>query len=338
MLIVRPIQQTDTDTLIEFAAAAGVGHTNLPRDNKRLQEKIDHSELSFTATITQAGDESYQFILQDLATNQLAGTCAIDACIGLSQPNYSYRLSQVVHASKDLKLVNRVLALHLSHDYTGVSRLSAFYLQPDYRHSYFDQLLSKSRLLFMARFPERFTGTTIAEIKGVINDHQQSPFWESVGRHFFNMQFAEADLLTGTNNKAFVADLMPRHPLYVPLLPEAAQGVIGQHHEDFEDIVNILEHEGLRFEDQVDIFDAGPMLEARTRHIRTIRQAQFGNLEISEKSDPKGQRILVGNNQCEEFRCILARKSRDSNAITLNAEQANALLAEAGEQLIYSPL
>lgn len=338
MLIVRPINTSDLNDLEHFAAAAGAGHTNLPQDTKRLQEKIDHSELSFAANITQAGDESYQFVLQDLESEQLVGTCAIDACIGLSQPNYSYRLSQVVHASKDLKLVNRVLALHLSHDYTGVSRLSAFFLQHNYRHSHYDQLLSKSRLLFMAKFPDRFTGTTIAEIKGVIDDNQASPFWESVGRHFFNMKFAEADLLTGTNNKAFVADLMPRHPLYVPLLPASAQAVIGQHNEDFEDVVNILEHEGLRFEDQVDIFDAGPMLEARTRHIRTIRQSQTAAITITNQTTSDGQRVLVGNNHCQDFRCILARLDTDTQQVVLTAKQAQALMVETGEVVIFSPL
>jgi len=338
MLIVRPIQQADKTALAEFAAAAGVGHTNLPQDDNRLQAKINHSELSFAANIEQAGDESYQFVLQDLEQSALVGTCAIDACIGLSQPNYSYRLSTIVHASKDLKMVNRVLALHLSHDYTGVSRLSAFFLSPDYRHSFHDQLLSKSRLLFMARFPERFTGTTIAEIKGIIDDQQVSPFWEGVGRHFFNMDFAEADLMTGTNNKAFVADLMPRNPLYVPLLPATAQAVIGKHHEDFEDIINILEHEGLHFEDQVDIFDAGPILEARTRNLRTIRNAQTATITITEAPQAIGQRVLVSNNQCQDFRCLLARKDQQSGTISLSQAQTDALQVVNDEQVLYSPL
>ncbi|MDP6189688.1 MAG: arginine N-succinyltransferase, partial [Gammaproteobacteria bacterium] len=321
MLIVRPIQQTDKTAFQTFAKAAGVGHTNLPRDDQQLQAKLDHSELSFSTPVKQAGEESYQFVLEDLSNQILAGTCAIDACIGLSQPNYSYRLATMVHASKQLKLVNRAMVLQLSHDYTGVSRLSAFYLSPEYRHSFHDQLLSKARLMFMARFPERFSGTTIAEIKGVIDEQHISPFWESVGRHFFTMDFAEADLLTGTSNKAFIADLMPRHPLYVELLPAAAQAVIGQHHKDFEDVVNILEHEGLRFVDQVDIFDAGPMLEARTRLIRTVRKAEYATIAIENNTNQNnGLRVLLSNNQCQDFRCLLARKQTDSEVIYLNQQ------------------
>ncbi|MDP6969257.1 MAG: arginine N-succinyltransferase [Gammaproteobacteria bacterium] len=339
MLIVRPIQQADKAAFHTFAKAAGVGHTNLPQDNQQLQTKLDHSALSFSSDIAQAGEESYQFVLEDLSNQTLAGTCAIDACIGLSQPNYSYRLATMVHASKQLKLVNRAMVLQLSHDYTGVSRLSAFYLSPEYRHSFHDQLLSKARLMFMARFPERFSGTTIAEIKGVIDDQHISPFWESVGRHFFTMDFAEADLLTGTSNKAFIADLMPRHPLYVELLPAPAQAVIGQHHKDFEDVVNILEHEGLRFVDQVDIFDAGPMLEARTRLIRTIRKAEYSTIAIDHNSaHSSGSRVLLSNNQCQDFRCLLARKQPDSEVISIQPQTAQALGVSDGEQVLYSPL
>ena len=338
MLIVRPIQQADKAAFHAFAKVAGAGHTNLPQDEQQLQAKLVHSALSFASKIEQAGEESYQFVLQDLGNQTLAGTCAIDACVGLSQPNYSYRLATMVHASKELKLVNRTMVLQLSHDYTGVSRLSAFYLSPEYRHSFHDQLLSKARFMFMARFPERFSDTTISEIKGVIDDQNVSPFWESVGRHFFAMDFAEADLLTGTN-KAFIADLMPRHPLYVELLPAAAQAVIGQHHTDFEDVINIHEHEGLRFVDQVDIFDAGPMLEARTRLIRTIRKAEQATIAIDhDRAQTSGSRVLLSNNQCQDFRCLLARKQSDSEVIYINPQIAQALGVSDGEQVLYSPL
>jgi len=341
MLIVRPIQHEDKEAILGFAKAAGVGHTNLPDNERELQAKIDHSELSFNTHLDQAGEESYQFVLENTGTQELAGTCAIDACVGLSEPNYSYRLSTLVHASKDLKMVNRVLALHLSHDYTGVSRLSAFYLHPDYRHSFYDQLLSKARLMFMACFPERFSGTTIAEIKGVLNAKDSSPFWDSLGRHFFAMDFAEADSLSGTSNKSFIADLMPRHPVYVPLLPAAAQEVIGQHNEDFEDIVNILEHEGLQFMDQVDIFDAGPILEARTRLIRTIRQVQQAEVVLKEDTARDNAtpsvKALLSNNRYQEFRCVLGNLSTDGK-VYLTAEEAKALALLPNQHILVAPL
>jgi arginine/ornithine succinyltransferase subunit-like protein len=187
----------------------------------------------------------------------------------------------------------------------------------------------------MACFPERFAATTIAEIKGVIDDQGVSPFWESVGRHFFSMDFAEADLLTGSSNKRFIANLMPRYPLYVPLLSDAAQSVISQHHDGVEDIVNILEHEGLHFEGHVDIFDAGPILEVRTRHIRAIRHAEQITVAVGDSVE-HGKRVLVSNNSCLDFRCIIARKQ--GAALILSEAQLEGLQVANGNTVTYCPL
>jgi len=335
MLIVRPIKKDDTKTFNNFAAAAGVGHTNLPNNPVQLAQKINHSELSFAASVDHAGEEGYTFVMEDTTTHQLVGTCTADATVGLSEPYYTYRIDQVTHSSSDLAINNRVPALHMSHDYTGASRLSSFYIEPDYRCDFYDQLLSKSRLLFMTCFPERFSATTIAEIKGVIDENGISPFWEGVGRHFFTMDFAKADLLTTSSNKHFITNLMPRYPLYVPLLNQQAQDVIGQHHDDAEDIVNILEHEGMHLEGHVDIFDAGPILEARTRLIRTIRHAEQTQAVMGDEV-VQGKRVLVCNNSCVDFRCILARKQSD--ALVLSKAQLEGLQVAAGNTLTYCHL
>jgi len=335
VLIVRPIKSDDSEAFIDFAAATGVGHTNLPNHPAQLSQKINHSELSFAASVDYAGEEGYTFVMEDTQSERLVGTCTVDATVGLSEPYYTYRVDQVVHASIDLQINNRIPALHISHDYTGASRLSSFYLEPDYRCNFYDQLLSKSRLLFMACFPERFAATTIAEMKGVIDNAGVSPFWESVGRHFFTMDFAAADLLTTSSNKNFIANLMPRYPLYVPLLSDAAQTVIGQHHTDVEDIVNILEHEGLHFEGHVDIFDAGPILEVRTRHIRAIRHAEETQVLLGDEV-LHGKRILVCNNSCHDFRCIITRMSH--NTLVLSIAQLEGLQVAAGNTLTYCRL
>jgi arginine N-succinyltransferase len=57
-----------------------------------------------------------------------------------------------------------------------------------------------------------------------------------------------------------VAELMPRHPVYVNLLPER-RAAIGEVHDDTQPARVLLEQEGFRYEGYVDIFDAGPTLE-----------------------------------------------------------------------------
>jgi arginine N-succinyltransferase len=149
------------------------------------------------------------------------------------------------------------------------------------------------------------------------------------------MDFAEADLLTASSNKRFIANLMPRYPLYVPLLSDAAQAVISQHNEDVEDIVNILEHEGLHFEGHVDIFDAGPILEVSTRHIRAIRHAEQIKVQVGALVE-QGKRVLVCNNSCLDFRCIIAHMPGTS--LVLSEAQLEGLQVVAGNTLTYCPL
>lgn len=48
------------------------------------------------------------------------------------------------------------------------------------------------------------------------------------------MDYPQAERLAGGRSKSFIAELMLHSPIYVPLLPEAAQWAIGQLHPDGE--------------------------------------------------------------------------------------------------------
>jgi arginine N-succinyltransferase len=74
--------------------------------------------------------------------------------------------------------------------------------------------------------------------------------------------------------KTFIAELMPAYPIYISLLPEAAREVIGQVHPNTAPARAILEKEGFSWRGSVDIFDAGPVLEAETDQIRAVRDSQ----------------------------------------------------------------
>src|SRR5207244_11992184 len=135
-------------------------------------------------------------------------------------------------------------------------------------------LLSKSRLLFIAEFADRFAPKVIAELRGRLEPDGLSPFWEGLGRHFFAMEYSTADYLTGIGQKAFIAELMPKHPVYVNLLPAAARDAIGVVHVDAAPARAMLEQEGFRYERYVDIFDAGPTVECFRETIDAIRRSQ----------------------------------------------------------------
>ena len=60
------------------------------------------------------------------------------------------------------------------------------------------------------------------------------------------MEFSKADFLSGTGQKSFIAELMPKHPLYIDYLTPEAQAVIGQVHPQTAPARAVLEAEALR--------------------------------------------------------------------------------------------
>ena len=131
MLVMRPAQMADLAEVQRLAADSPVGVTSLPDDAQVLGEKIAASEASFSAEVSFNGEESYFFVLEDSATGRLAGCSAIVASAGFSEPFYSFRNETFVHASRELKIHNKIHVLSLCHDLTGNSLLTSFYVERD---------------------------------------------------------------------------------------------------------------------------------------------------------------------------------------------------------------
>ncbi len=333
MNIIRPITADDLEVLVEFAEQSGPGFTSLPNNPQLLADKIERSLRSFSQPVTSAGDESYLFVLEDPQQRRVLGTCGIEAAVGTTDPWYHYRIGTIVHASRELRVHNRFQTLYLCNDYTGHSEVCTLYLHPDARHSRNGTLLSKARFLFMAEFPQRFAERVIAEMRGVSDDNGQSPFWEGLGKQFFSMEFSQADYLTGAGNKSFIAELMPKHSIYIHLLPEPAQQVIGQVHTNTQPARKMLEDEGFRFEGYIDIFDGGPTLVCQTRDIRSIRRSRYYNVQIGPSTATQTL-CMASAGSVEQFRCTLAALPIDpGGCVYLNREQAASLSVSDGDTL-----
>jgi arginine N-succinyltransferase len=331
MMVIRPIQQGDLNGLMELAKSAGVGLTSLPVNEERLARRIARSERAFAGEAEKA-DQGYVFVLEDSETGNLAGICGIDAAVGLKETWYNYRVGTIVHSSEELGVYTKHDTLFLSNDHTGFSELCSLFLHPEYRVNKNGGFLSKCRFLFLAEFPELFAKTVVAEMRGVSDADGRSPFWESLGRHFFSIDFAEADYRTGVGQKAFVAELMPKYPVYIDFLPKEAQEVIGQTHENTRPALAMLQSEGFRYEGYVDIFDAGPTVQAYASEIRAVRESRLLPVAVVHSVAEEGRQwVLVSNRQLTGFRVILIEAPVTGESLALTAEQARALNVEAGD-------
>ena len=328
-LLLRPVAAADLPDLVRMAAASADGISSLPNDEAKLRARIAASLQSFASPDDASGEETYLFVLED--AGRIVGCSGIAASAGFFDRFYSYRNEFVVHASTALGVSQRMHTLHLCHDLTGTTLLTSFYLEPDYEQGPAAQLLSRARLLFIRDNAARFSERIAAESPGITDAAGQSPFWDAVGRRFFGMAYPEAEAIIGGRSRACIADLMPPSPIYVALLPEAAQWALGQLHPVGELPFSVLQDEGFDADTYVDIFDGGPTVEAPLASLRSVRLAR--DVIVQDDRQGPGEWALVACTERARFRAVLAEVGHDVDAAT-----AARVGAQPGERLLVTPL
>ncbi|GGJ91308.1 arginine N-succinyltransferase [Pseudomonas matsuisoli] len=326
-MIVRPVTAADLPALIDLACSTGAGLTTLPANEARLAQRVEWAEKSFRGEAEQ-GDADYLFVMED-DHESVVGISAIAAAVGLREPWYNYRMGLTVSGSRELNIHKRIPTLFLANDLTGNSELCSLFLHADHRTGWNGRLLSKARMLFMAEFRELFASKVIAEMRGVSDAEGQSPFWDCLGRHFFKMAFTQADYLTGVGNKAIVAELMPKFPLYTCFLSEAAREVIGKVHPDTEPALAMLKSEGFTYQGYVDIFDAGPAIECETAKVRAVAASQRLVLAIGTPGDDAPP-FLIHNRKRSTCRITSAPARLAAGTLVVDPATARRLRLSAG--------
>lgn len=321
-MIIRPIAHSDLAVLQQIAVESGPGFTSLVDDRDFLTRKIQRSIDSFQRQVTQPGNENYLFVLEDEETGEVIGTTGIAASVGLDSPLYHYHRSQVVHHSRELGLFRRMEVLNMCNHYTGCSEICTLFLRPKFRRAHAGKLLSKVRFLFMAQNPQRFASTVIAEMRGVSDANGQSPFWNWLRDCFVDLDFATVTQMVGAGNNRFIAELMPKYPLYTHLMSEQARQVIGQVHEHTRPALHMLESEGFRHKGYVDLFDAGPTVEAELSQIHSVRDSMECRIQAVASATP-----VIPRNQA---------KSRDNLLLVANTS-VPGFRATVTDQATYLP-
>ncbi|WP_185265579.1 arginine N-succinyltransferase [Halopseudomonas xiamenensis] len=326
-MLVRAACIDDLPALLQLALEAGSGLTSLPASEERLGRRLQTVMASFAGELP-AADADYLFVLED-QQGQVIGTSGMLAAAGLREPWYSYRKGLTVTASRELNVYRQQPTLFLTNDLTGATALCSLYLSLPHRHSLNGRLLSKARFIHMAEFAGDFAPRVIAEMRGLSDRQGRSPFWDSLGHHFFRMDFARADYLTGTGSKAFIAEMMPKFPLYACFLSDEARAAMGRVHPDSEPALAMLLEEGLHDQGYIDIFDGGITIEAPPSQIRSIRESQQLVLAVGTPGDD-AQTYLIHNRGRANCRITAAPGRIAAGTLVVAAQTAELLRLRAG--------
>ena len=299
---VRAARAADFDALYELALLTGSGFTNLPADKGTLAAKLARSEAAFAAAQGVPEGDLFLFVLENAQTGEVRGTSQVFGRIGVEQPFYSYRISKLTQTSPELKRTFRTEMLTLCTDFNDCSEVGGLFLHPDARAGGLGLgvLLARSRYLFIRRNRARFADTMVAELRGVIDDDGNSPFWDAIAGRFFGISFKEADAFNGAHGTQFIADLMPKTPIYTAMLSDEALAVMRKPHPTGQAAMRMLEREGFVNDGYVDIFDGGPTMSGATDRIRAVREAR--DLVLAGTAEPTGgERMLVAAGTLADF-------------------------------------
>lgn len=335
MLVFRSSRLSDLQDLERLAKASPVGVTSLPANRDTLYRRLQASINSIDAEVSYYGEESYLFVLEETTTETLKGVSGVVASAGFSEPFYSYRNETLMHTSRGLSIHNKIHALSLCHDLTGNTLLNSFYCDDELNFTAWSDLLSRARLLFIAQWPNRFAESVVSEMIGVTRDDGSSPFWDSVGHVFFGIRYQDAEFYCGVNGRKFIAELMPQHPIYVPLLSDEAQEVMGQINVDSEVPFDVLAREGFETENYIDIFDGGPTVHARTKAIRSVAESRNASVVIGK---PEGSQWLIATTRLNDFRATVAVAAVTGPTVTLAQDVIDALGLAEGDTVRIAPL
>lgn len=328
---IRPVRDDDLDAMLALAESAGPGFTNLPPDRAAIAERITRS------TALLAGGAPGGAIILGLEIDGLVRGCGmVFPRLGIDWPFYSYRISYTTQRSSIDGHMLRFPVLTLTNDLEDCAEVGGLMIDPTLRHGGYGRMMARSRYLFMGCHRHSFGKRVIADLRGWL-DQGRSPFWDAVGGRFYAMSFAEADHINGTTGNQFIADLGPRAPIYVNMLSQEAQAVIGRVHDDGRKALSLLLEEGFREEGYVDIFDAGPTMVATIDDLRAIRDLRHAMFAGSDDADSLRDHLIT-HGSGPDFCCTPGSIESAGSQAVIDRASAAVLGLSDGDRFSYLAL
>ena len=331
---IRAARLDDLQHLYEMAKLTGGGFTNLPADKGSLTAKLERSARAYERTTDEQGNDLFVMVLENVETGAVRGTSQLFTKVGESWPFYSYRLSALSQTSKELERTFSAQMLSLVTDLEGSSEVGGLFLHPNERAGGLGMLLARSRYLFIKEHRARFGDKIFAELRGVIDEAGGSPFWDGLAGRFFGMTFQEADYFNAIHGNQFIADLMPKHPIYTAMLSETARAAIGIPHPNGRAAMRMLENENFSYDGYIDIFDGGPTMIAKTDDVTSMRNSKHATITAIEDGETK---CIISRGNLEGFQATYAMIREHDDGVSVDAKAAANIGLSVGDEIRYIP-
>jgi len=335
-MIVRLAEDKDIDGLFNLAMTAGTGMTTVPNTRDAIAKRVAQSKVAVRGEGQAGPNDIFFFVLE--SGGEVLGMASIFPSLGDDRPFYSYRVSKVAAAAPELGIQASSELLYLCNDFHGYTEIGTLLVSEKARGTGAGRLLSLSRFLYMQTIADRLSEHVMAEIRGRFRDDGSNPFWDAIASKFFNMSFQEADERSAHDFR-FIADLMPKFPIYTELLDQETRDCLGQPHTTSAAAMNMLLKEGFQYTNCIDIFDGGPSIEVPMNRIRTIEQSVKSVVRIQDTPTSDGEhRTMVAVPDGKAFKAMLLPRDHRDGSLFLSQQEADRLQVSSGSDIITSPI
>lgn len=337
MFLIREASPADLDQLT--SVAKHLDTVNLPNDPVILARILDLSRRSFSGEVP-VFEREYIFVLEDTEAGRLVGTSMIHAQHGTRRaPHIFFEVfaEERYSATLDRHFVHQ--CLRIGYNYSGPTEIGGLILLPEYRGrpEALGKLLSYVRFLYIGLHRDRFRDEVLSELLPPLESDGTSRLWESLGRHFTNLSYQEADRLS-KDNKEFIRTLFPEGALYTCLMPENIQEVIGVVGPKARGVEKMLRAIGLSYAGRIDPFDGGPHFSAKTDDVTLVRASR--RMRLAGLGEPREDARLAivssGREVAPHFVATLARVG--TGEPILSAAVASSLGVAPGDEIGVVPI
>ena len=346
MIVLREVTEDDIpglERLSSIAAERPPGFLNVPSDPEGWREKISFSQHSFAGKLESPHAGKYIFVAEDTESKHVVGISMAASQHGTKDSPHFY--FEVGHEQKFSQTINTGFihgTLSLKIEYDGPTEIGGLLVDPESRNTpdRVGRQISFVRFLYIGAHRTSFRDHILAELLPPLTKKGKSPLWEAVGRRFTNMDYWEADYLS-SKNKEFILSLFPSGTIYVTFLPADARNSIGKVSKETEPVMHMLKKVGFKYLNQVDPFDGGPHLVARTDEVTPIQKvaplAYGGTLSESGESETDTSGI-ASPKDAKPFRALSVRGVVKNGALYTDHPGIKSYLGlKPGDAVLYMP-
>jgi arginine N-succinyltransferase len=330
MYVIRDAGPEDFESI--WPIAREFNTVSLPGKQDMLMKVLETSRESFAGVLPPAHRE-FVFVLEAFGTEGqgIIGTSMVTAQKGSQynphvffvvereqkfSPSFAHWLRQRKEHPEDFDPDSTLDydILRLLHTFDGPTELGGMFVRPEFRNKRLGARLSYARMLFIAmhRSTGIFKDTLLAELLPDIRG-QVSPFYTALGKKFTRITYDEADKYSRLN-RWFIMDLFPRQAIYVKLLPQESQDVIGRIGPQSRGAERLLTKVGFAKVNKIHPLDGGPHYEALTDKVPLITNCFPVSGLCDEDRDYVFEGLLgIARTEPPYFQCVHAEFYRDIN-------------------------